>query len=63
MMMYKSVIFAAVDLSYGAVFCFACNDYIYDQDFEAIVKEERLKASKFLGKFDIKVNILKRKLK
>ncbi|XP_071813445.1 ubiquitin carboxyl-terminal hydrolase 22-like [Apostichopus japonicus] len=41
--------YLAVDLSYGAVFCFACNDYIYDQDFEAIVKEERLKASKFLG--------------
>jgi ubiquitin carboxyl-terminal hydrolase 22/27/51 len=26
----------AVDLSYGAVFCFACGDYVYDKDFELI---------------------------
>ena len=40
----------AVDLTYGAVYCYSCGDYVYDKEFEAIAKEEKTKAAKFVGK-------------
>lgn len=41
---------AAIDLLYGGIFCFVCQDYIYDKDMEQIAKEEQRKAWKLQGK-------------
>jgi ubiquitin carboxyl-terminal hydrolase 22/27/51 len=41
--------FSAVDLTYGAVLCFQCGDYVYDQELTAVAREHRLKAAKSLG--------------
>lgn len=41
--------FSAVDLAYGAVLCFQCGDYVYDQEFAAVAREHRMKAAKSLG--------------
>lgn len=40
---------AAIDLMYGGVYCFLCQDYIYDKDMEVIAKEEQRKAWKIQG--------------
>lgn len=42
-------LFAAIDLTYGGIYCFLCQDYIYDKDMEIIAKEEQQKASKMQG--------------
>ncbi|XP_006813337.1 ubiquitin carboxyl-terminal hydrolase 22-like [Saccoglossus kowalevskii] len=39
----------AVDLSYGAVMCFICGDYVYDRDLEYIAREVKTKAAKSIG--------------
>ncbi|KAK1799003.1 hypothetical protein P4O66_007269 [Electrophorus voltai] len=39
----------AIDLLYGGIYCFACQDYIYDKDMEQIAKEEQRKAWKLQG--------------
>ncbi|XP_072044155.1 ubiquitin carboxyl-terminal hydrolase 22-like [Amphiura filiformis] len=39
----------AVDLSYGAIYCFACMDYVYDAELERIAHEERCKAARYQG--------------
>ncbi|CAJ1081188.1 ubiquitin carboxyl-terminal hydrolase 22-like [Xyrichtys novacula] len=39
----------AIDLLYGGVYCFMCQDYIYDKDMEQIAKEEQNKAWKMQG--------------
>ncbi|XP_077590561.1 ubiquitin carboxyl-terminal hydrolase 22-like isoform X5 [Stigmatopora nigra] len=39
----------AIDLLYGGVYCFVCQDYIYDKDMEQIAKEEQRKAWKLQG--------------
>ena len=44
----KSV-FVAVELSYGAVYCFKCKDYVYDEDCEAIARTQATKAAYSLG--------------
>ncbi|KAF0872587.1 UBP22 hydrolase, partial [Crocuta crocuta] len=36
----------AIDLMYGGIYCFLCQDYIYDKDMEIIAKEEQRKAWK-----------------
>ncbi|XP_028908142.1 ubiquitin carboxyl-terminal hydrolase 22 isoform X6 [Ornithorhynchus anatinus] len=36
----------AIDLLYGGIYCFMCQDYIYDKDLEQIAKEEQRKAWK-----------------
>ncbi|KAG7256690.1 hypothetical protein CRUP_011289, partial [Coryphaenoides rupestris] len=36
----------AVDLLYGGIYCFVCQDYIYDKEMEQIAKEEQRKAWK-----------------
>ncbi|XP_074925267.1 ubiquitin carboxyl-terminal hydrolase 22 [Chelonoidis abingdonii] len=36
----------AIDLLYGGIYCFVCQDYIYDKDMEQIAKEEQRKAWK-----------------
>ncbi|XP_009991310.1 PREDICTED: ubiquitin carboxyl-terminal hydrolase 22-A-like, partial [Tauraco erythrolophus] len=36
----------AIDLLYGGIYCFMCQDYIYDKDMEQIAKEEQRKAWK-----------------
>ncbi|XP_014670712.1 PREDICTED: ubiquitin carboxyl-terminal hydrolase 22-like isoform X2 [Priapulus caudatus] len=36
----------AVDLSYGAVMCFSCGDYVYDRELETIARDQRRKAAK-----------------
>lgn len=41
--------FAAIDLLYGGIYCFMCQDYIYDKDMEQIAKEEQRKAWKLQG--------------
>jgi len=42
-------IVSAVDLAYGAVLCFQCGDYVYDQEFAEVAHEHRIKAAKSLG--------------
>uniref|UniRef100_A0A8C9Q6C4 Ubiquitin carboxyl-terminal hydrolase n=1 Tax=Spermophilus dauricus TaxID=99837 RepID=A0A8C9Q6C4_SPEDA len=39
----------AIDLTYGGIYCFLCQDYIYDRDMEIIAKEEQRKAWKMQG--------------
>ncbi|MGH0166075.1 UNVERIFIED_CONTAM: hypothetical protein FKN15_054617 [Acipenser sinensis] len=39
----------AIDLLYGGIYCFMCQDYIYDKDMEQIAKEEQRKAWKLQG--------------
>ncbi|ELV13999.1 Ubiquitin carboxyl-terminal hydrolase 22, partial [Tupaia chinensis] len=39
----------AVDLMYGGIYCFLCQDYIYDRDMELIAKEEQRRAWKVQG--------------
>uniref|UniRef100_A0A8D1VT80 Ubiquitin carboxyl-terminal hydrolase n=1 Tax=Sus scrofa TaxID=9823 RepID=A0A8D1VT80_PIG len=39
----------AIELVYGGVYCFLCQDYIYDRDIEAVAKEEQRKAWKMQG--------------
>ena len=39
----------AIDLLYGGIYCFMCQDYIYDKDMEQIAKEEQRKAWKMQG--------------
>ncbi|XP_062914683.1 ubiquitin carboxyl-terminal hydrolase 22 isoform X4 [Mobula hypostoma] len=41
--------FQAIDLLYGGIYCFMCQDYIYDKDMEQIAKEEQRKAWKLQG--------------
>lgn len=41
--------FSAIDLLYGGIYCFVCQDYIYDKDMEQIAKEEQRKAWKLQG--------------
>ncbi|GAA6071799.1 ubiquitin carboxyl-terminal hydrolase 22-like isoform X1, partial [Tachysurus ichikawai] len=38
-----------IDLLYGGIYCFVCQDYIYDKDMEQIAKEEQRKAWKLQG--------------
>lgn len=39
----------AIDLLYGGIYCFVCQDYIYDKEMEQIAKEEQRKAWKLQG--------------
>ncbi|XP_024120216.1 ubiquitin carboxyl-terminal hydrolase 22 isoform X2 [Oryzias melastigma] len=39
----------AVDLLYGGIYCFLCQDYVYDKEMEQIAKEEQKKAWKMQG--------------
>uniref|UniRef100_A0A8C9BZV0 ubiquitinyl hydrolase 1 n=1 Tax=Phocoena sinus TaxID=42100 RepID=A0A8C9BZV0_PHOSS len=39
----------AIELMYGGIYCFLCQDYIYDKDIEIIAKEEQRKAWKMQG--------------
>ncbi|CAC5394424.1 USP22_27_51 [Mytilus coruscus] len=39
----------AMDLSYGTVFCFACNDYMYDSELETISTSQHQKSAKAQG--------------
>ncbi|KAB1265986.1 Ubiquitin carboxyl-terminal hydrolase 22 [Camelus dromedarius] len=39
----------AIELVYGGIYCFLCQDYIYDKDIEIIAKEEQRKAWKMQG--------------
>jgi ubiquitin carboxyl-terminal hydrolase 22/27/51 len=38
-----------MDLTYGVVYCFSCQDYIHDNQFEAIAKKQSYKAAKMVG--------------
>jgi len=42
-------LFSAVDMVYGAVYCFACCDYMYDETFEVIARKFNRKCAKSLG--------------
>lgn len=44
-----SFLLPAIDLLYGGIYCFVCQDYIYDKDMEQIAKEEQRKAWKLQG--------------
>lgn len=44
-----SFLSSAIDLMYGGIYCFLCQDYIYDKDMEIIAKEEQRKAWKMQG--------------
>ena len=38
-----------MDLCYGIVYCFQCEDYMHDKDFEAISRKQRQKSAKING--------------
>ena len=38
-----------MDLNWGAIYCYACQDYVLDNDLEIIAKKLRLKSIQFLG--------------
>ena len=38
-----------MDLTYGVVYCFSCEDYIHDKDFETIAKRQKQRAAKVNG--------------
>ena len=38
-----------MDLSYGTVYCFACNDYMYDSELENISTSLHQRAAKSQG--------------
>ncbi|KAG5280423.1 hypothetical protein AALO_G00088960 [Alosa alosa] len=40
----------ALDLVHGGVYCFLCQDYVYDKDMELIAREEQRKAWKLQGR-------------
>ena len=46
---HTSSVLPAIDLLYGGIYCFMCQDYIYDKDMEQIAKEEQRKAWKMQG--------------
>lgn len=39
----------AADVSYGVVFCFACDDYVYDGELEAVARVHRRKCARMMG--------------
>eukprot|EP00064_Thunnus_orientalis_P000211 superscaffoldBa00000009_g211 len=45
----QSLLNVSIDLLYGGIYCFVCQDYIYDKDMEQIAKEEQRKAWKLQG--------------
>ena len=47
----------AIDLTYGAVLCFSCHDYVYCDEVDTIVQSQRQLAGTSLGKFCGCVNI------
>lgn len=47
--LFPSFLPPAIDLLYGGIYCFVCQDYIYDKDMEQIAKEEQRKAWKLQG--------------
>lgn len=44
------LIYTAIETTFGAVFCYPCGDYVYDQEFEAISKKHKLQAARVTGK-------------
>ena len=40
---------SAMDLSYGAIYCFVCRDYVYDEEVEKATIENTLNAAQSLG--------------
>lgn len=45
----QSCFFIAAELSYGAIYCFKCKDYVYDQDFERVARYQSKRAASSLG--------------
>ena len=41
---------SAVDLTYGAVYCFSCQDYVYDEGFESIARKLHKQSKQHIGK-------------
>ncbi|XP_019867047.1 ubiquitin carboxyl-terminal hydrolase nonstop [Aethina tumida] len=37
----------SVDLTYGQVHCFSCNDYVYDAEIDSITMDNKMQAGKF----------------
>lgn len=44
------LIFTAIETTFGAVLCYPCGDYVYDEEFEAIAKKHKLQAARITGK-------------
>lgn len=38
-----------MDITFGTIYCFACQDYVYDNEMEAMARKQRHKSAKFLG--------------
>ncbi|UYV60529.1 hypothetical protein LAZ67_1001422 [Cordylochernes scorpioides] len=38
----------AIDISFGVIYCFSCEDYIYDKELEEIARRQKVKAAKSL---------------
>jgi ubiquitin carboxyl-terminal hydrolase 22 len=38
-----------MDLNWGAIYCYACQDYVFDSELEMIAKKLRHKSIQFLG--------------
>ncbi|RWS02777.1 ubiquitin carboxyl-terminal hydrolase 22-like protein [Dinothrombium tinctorium] len=41
--------YLAMDLSHGTIYCYICQDYVYDRELESISRKLRYKAAKFMG--------------
>lgn len=41
--------YLSMDLTYGAVYCNQCGDYVYDRELEAIARKHRMRAARLLG--------------
>lgn len=39
----------AVDMTYGTIYCFWCNDYVYDADLEEVARKQCQKSDTSLG--------------
>lgn len=46
-----SFLVSAIDTNHGHLFCFECNDYKYDDDFDKVAKKHQITASCRRGKF------------
>ena len=40
---------AAMDLTYGAILCTMCGDYVYDPEIEELFRQQQRKSARVLG--------------
>jgi len=48
-MIMSIVCIVAIDLTYGVILCFSCQDYVYDEEVDEIARREHQRANHSLG--------------